>query len=197
MRPITLATCRSSLLAFGWFGLILAGCGGSSKGTVSASASTAPPASSAQPASTASAAPWVPDIGAPPGLAPGWPARTDFANPPAGAEKTPSGVASQVVRPGNGTAKPTSYDQVRVHYSGWTADGRLFDSSVERKEPAQFPLNGVIPCWTEGVQKIKVGGKAKLVCPSDLAYGDRGSPPVIGPGATLVFEVELLEIVKQ
>ena len=72
----------------------------------------------------------------------------------------------------------------------------MFDSSVERKAPATFPLNGVIACWTEGLQLMKVGGKSKLVCPSAIAYGDRGSPPRIKPGATLVFEVELLEILK-
>jgi FKBP-type peptidyl-prolyl cis-trans isomerase len=73
----------------------------------------------------------------------------------------------------------------------------VFDSSVQRGQPAEFPLNGVIKCWTEGVQLMKVGGKAKLVCPSDIAYGDRGAGPTIKPGATLVFEVELLEIVKK
>ena len=82
---------------------------------------------------------------------------------------------------------------MKVHYHGTLRDGTVFDSSVERGEPATFPLNRVIPCWTEGVQKMKVGGKAKLVCPSNIAYGDRGAPPKIKPGATLVFEVELLE----
>jgi FKBP-type peptidyl-prolyl cis-trans isomerase FkpA/FKBP-type peptidyl-prolyl cis-trans isomerase FklB len=86
---------------------------------------------------------------------------------------------------------------VKVHYHGTLTDGTVFDSSVQRGQPATFPLSGVIKCWTEGVQEIKVGGKSKLVCPSDIAYGDRGSPPKIKPGATLVFEVELLEIVKQ
>jgi FKBP-type peptidyl-prolyl cis-trans isomerase FkpA/FKBP-type peptidyl-prolyl cis-trans isomerase FklB len=73
----------------------------------------------------------------------------------------------------------------------------VFDSSVQRSQPATFELNKVIPCWTEGVQLMRVGGKSRLVCPADLAYGDRGAPPRIKPGATLVFEVELLEIVKQ
>ena len=72
----------------------------------------------------------------------------------------------------------------------------MFDSSVQRGQPASFPLNGVIKCWTEGVAEIKVGGKSRLVCPADIAYGDRGSPPKIKPGATLVFEVELLEVSK-
>jgi FKBP-type peptidyl-prolyl cis-trans isomerase FkpA/FKBP-type peptidyl-prolyl cis-trans isomerase FklB len=75
-------------------------------------------------------------------------------------------------------------------------DGTIFDSSVQRGEPVTFPLNSVIKCWTEGVQQMKVGGKSRLVCPADTAYGDRGAPPKIKPGATLVFEVELLEIVK-
>ena len=84
---------------------------------------------------------------------------------------------------------------MRVHYHGTLPDGKVFDSSVQRGQPAEFQLNQVIPCWTEGLQKMKVGGKARLVCPSDLAYGDRGRPS-IPPGATLVFEVELLEILK-
>src|SRR6185295_3867195 len=86
-------------------------------------------------------------------------------------------------------------DRVKVHYHGTLADGTVFDSSVDRGTPATFPLNGVIPCWTEGLQQMKVGGKSKLICPSDVAYGDRGSPPKIKPGSTLVFDVELLEIV--
>ena len=88
---------------------------------------------------------------------------------------------------------PTAEDTVRVHYHGTFRDGRVFDSSVDRGEPISFPLNGVISCWTEGVQKMKVGGKAKLVCPSDTAYGDAGQGPIPG-GAALTFEVELLGI---
>jgi FKBP-type peptidyl-prolyl cis-trans isomerase FkpA len=113
-----------------------------------------------------------------------------------GATKLASGMIVTSIKEGTG-ASPVATDTVKVHYHGTLTNGKVFDSSVERKEPATFPLNRVIPCWTEGVQKIKVGGKAKLVCPSELAYGDQGSPPQIGPGATLVFEVELLEIVKQ
>jgi len=89
---------------------------------------------------------------------------------------------------------PSATDTVQVHYHGTFPDGRVFDSSVERGKPASFPLNRVIACWTEGVQKMKVGGKAKLVCPPALAYGERGAPPTIPPNATLIFEVELLAI---
>jgi FKBP-type peptidyl-prolyl cis-trans isomerase FkpA/FKBP-type peptidyl-prolyl cis-trans isomerase FklB len=113
-----------------------------------------------------------------------------------GATKTPSGLVMTTVKPGSG-ASPAPTDTVKVHYHGTLTDGTVFDSSVERKEPATFPLNRVIPCWTEGVQKMKVGGKSRLVCPAALAYGDQGAPPKIKPGATLVFDVELLEIVKQ
>ncbi len=112
-----------------------------------------------------------------------------------GATKTASGLILTTIKPGTG-ASPKATDRVKVHYHGTLTDGTVFDSSVTRGEPASFPLNGVIPCWTEGVQQMKVGGKSKLVCPSEIAYGDRGAPPLIRPGATLVFEVELLEIVK-
>ena len=110
-----------------------------------------------------------------------------------GAVKTNSGLVFSTIKPGTG-ASPKATDTVKVHYHGTLTDGTVFDSSVERKQPATFPLNRVIPCWTEGVQKMKVGEKARLVCPSQIAYGDRGAPPKIKPGATLVFEVELLEI---
>jgi FKBP-type peptidyl-prolyl cis-trans isomerase FkpA len=96
-------------------------------------------------------------------------------------------------REGNGPS-PSATDVVKVHYHGMLTDGTVFDSSVQRGEPASFPLNRVIPCWTQGVQQIKVGGKAKLTCPPELAYGERGSPPVIPPNSTLIFEVELLAI---
>jgi FKBP-type peptidyl-prolyl cis-trans isomerase FkpA len=111
-----------------------------------------------------------------------------------GATKLPSGLVIQTINEGSG-ATPTAADTVKVHYTGTLIDGKKFDSSVDRGAPASFPLNGVIPCWTEGVQQIKVGGKAKLTCPADLAYGDRPSPE-IPAGSTLVFDVELLEIVK-
>jgi FKBP-type peptidyl-prolyl cis-trans isomerase FkpA len=112
-----------------------------------------------------------------------------------GAKKTASGAIVKTLKEGSG-AMPTAADKVKVHYQGALIDGTVFDSSIKRGEPATFPLANVIKCWTEGLQQIKAGGKARLVCPSDVAYGDRGSPPTIKPGATLVFEVELLEIVR-
>jgi len=113
-----------------------------------------------------------------------------------GAVKLPSGVIYIPVKEGAGV-NPTAADMVKVHYHGTFPDGKVFDSSVERGTPAEFPLGGVIPCWTEGVQKIKVGGKAKLVCPSETAYGDQGAGGAIPGGAALVFEVELLDIIKE
>jgi FKBP-type peptidyl-prolyl cis-trans isomerase len=109
-----------------------------------------------------------------------------------GAQRSPTGVVIIPITDGTG-ASPTATSTVRVHYHGTLRDGTVFDSSVERNEPISFPLDGVIPCWTEGVQKIKVGGKAKLLCPSDTAYGDQGSGSIPG-GAALAFEVELLAI---
>jgi FKBP-type peptidyl-prolyl cis-trans isomerase FkpA/FKBP-type peptidyl-prolyl cis-trans isomerase FklB len=112
-----------------------------------------------------------------------------------GATKTASGLVIVPIKPGTGPS-PKATDRVKVHYHGTLADGTVFDSSVQRGEPATFPLNQVIPCWTEALQLMKVGGKSKLVCPAAIAYGDRGAPPRIKPGATLTFEVELLEILK-
>ena len=110
-------------------------------------------------------------------------------------KKLPSGVLITTLKPGTGPS-PAATDKVKVHYHGTLIDGTVFDSSVQRNEPATFPLNQVIKCWTEGVQQMKVGGKSRLVCPPELAYGDRGAPPRIKPGATLVFDVELLGIEK-
>ena len=110
-----------------------------------------------------------------------------------GAEKTASGLVIKHEKVGTGD-QPKPTDTVSVNYRGTLIDGTEFDSSYKRGQPTEFPLNGVIPCWTEGVGKMKVGGKAKLVCPAKIAYGDRGQPPMIPGGSTLVFEVELLSI---
>jgi FKBP-type peptidyl-prolyl cis-trans isomerase FkpA len=109
-----------------------------------------------------------------------------------GAERSDSGLIYIPITVGDGPS-PSASDTVRVHYHGTLRDGTVFDSSVERGEPISFSLSGVIPCWTEGVQKMQVGGKSKLVCPSEIAYGDNGTGPIPG-GATLLFEVELLGI---
>jgi FKBP-type peptidyl-prolyl cis-trans isomerase FkpA len=120
----------------------------------------------------------------------------DKASKEAGVTKTTSGIVIKHTKVGTG-ASPAATDQVKVHYAGRLIDGKEFDSSIARGEPATFPLNGVIPCWTEGVQTMKVGGKAQFICPANLAYGERGSPPTIPPQSTLVFDVELLDIVKE
>lgn len=114
----------------------------------------------------------------------------------AGAQKTDSGLVYKSVTEGTGES-PAPTDTVKVHYEGRLVNGKVFDSSKERDEPATFPLNGVIQCWTEGVQMMKVGGSAQLVCPPEIAYGEQGRPPQMPGGATLVFDVELLEIVKE
>jgi FKBP-type peptidyl-prolyl cis-trans isomerase FkpA len=110
-------------------------------------------------------------------------------------ETLASGVTIVHTAPGTG-ANPTAADKVKVHYRGTLADGKEFDSSYKRNEPAVFPLSKVVPCWTQGMQKIKVGGKATLTCPPATAYGDRGAGGVVPPNATLTFEVELLGIVR-
>lgn len=111
-----------------------------------------------------------------------------------GAVKTDSGLVYRSLKDGKG-ASPAATDTVRVHYRGTFPDGREFDSSMKRGQPAEFPLNRVIKCWTEGVQRMQVGGKARLGCPSAIAYGERGAGDVVPPNATLFFEVELLGIV--
>lgn len=110
-----------------------------------------------------------------------------------GAVTSETGLIYVELKPGTG-AQPDADDTVKIHYHGTRRDGTVFDSSVDKGTPAEFVLSQVVPCFAEGVQKLKVGGKGKLVCPPELAYGDRGAPG-IRPGATLVFEVELLEIV--
>ena len=110
-----------------------------------------------------------------------------------GAVVTPTGLVYRSLKDGAG-ASPAASDTVKVHYRGTFPDGKEFDSSYKRGQPIEFPLGGVIKCWTEGVQRVKVGGKAKLTCPPAIAYGERGAGGVIPPNATLVFEVELLGI---
>lgn len=123
-------------------------------------------------------------------------AQNDFAQLAAkepGAKVTASGLVFRSLQEGTG-ASPSATDKVKVHYRGTFPDGKEFDSSFKRNQPIDFPLNAVIPCWTEGVQLMKVGGKAKLTCPSAIAYGARGAGGVIPPNATLQFEVELIAI---
>jgi FKBP-type peptidyl-prolyl cis-trans isomerase FkpA/FKBP-type peptidyl-prolyl cis-trans isomerase FklB len=118
----------------------------------------------------------------------------DKAAKTAGATRTASGLLFTPVSEGAG-AMPTRSDRVKVNYEGRLIDGTVFDSSIARGEPAVFNVGGVIPCWSEALMLMKVGGKSHVVCPADLAYGDRGAPPRIRPGSTLVFDIELLEIV--
>ena len=112
-----------------------------------------------------------------------------------GVKLTEKGVHVETLKAGTG-AVPKETDTVKVHYKGTLIDGTEFDSSYKRGEPISFPLNRVIPGWTDGVQQMKVGGKSRLVIPAELAYGEGGSPPVIPPNSTLVFEIELLDIEK-
>ena len=132
------------------------------------------------------------------GAAPAF-AAPDFAAQAAkepGAQVSPTGLVFRSLKEGKG-ANPTATDTVRVNYRGVFQDGREFDSSYGRGQPAEFPLNRVIRCWTEGVQFMKPGGKARLTCPPAIAYGERGAGNVIPPNATLQFEIELLDIVRR
>lgn len=106
---------------------------------------------------------------------------------------TASGLVYESIKDGAGES-PKATDTVKVHYKGMFLDGKEFDSSYKRGEPTEFPLNRVIPCWTEGVQRMKPGGKAKLTCPASTAYGERGAGGVIPPNTTLNFEVELISV---
>jgi FKBP-type peptidyl-prolyl cis-trans isomerase FkpA len=128
-------------------------------------------------------------------MAPAWGqnAITAASSQEPGAKLMPSGMVYRALKEGTG-ASPTASDKVKVHYRGTLPDGKEFDSSYRRNEAIEFPLNRVIPCWTEGVQLMKVGGRAKLTCPPATAYGERGAGGVIPPNATLLFEVELLAI---
>lgn len=115
--------------------------------------------------------------------------------PASAAVTTASGLVFESLKEGTG-AQPAATDVVRVHYKGTFPDGREFDSSYSRGQPTEFPLNRVIKCWTEGVQRMKVGGKAKLTCPPAIAYGERGAGRTIPPNATLQFEIELLGVLR-
>ena len=110
-------------------------------------------------------------------------------------ERTSSGLIYESIKDGTGE-QPTAQSSVQVHYRGTLANGNEFDSSFKRGQPATFPLNRVIPCWTEGVAKMREGGKAKLTCPPEIAYGSRGAGAAVPPNATLTFEVELLKVMR-
>jgi FKBP-type peptidyl-prolyl cis-trans isomerase len=148
-------------------------------------------ASSASPAAPEAAAPIASVAPEPP--APSIPAPPDVGAAPPDATTTPSGLASKVLTPGTGTEHPATTDKVKVHYTGWKKDGEMFDSSVLRGEPITFPLNAVIPGWTEGLQLMVVGEKRRLWIPAMLAYGARPRPGA--PTGDLVFDVELIDIV--
>ena len=182
---------------------LLTGCPSENAGHKSAPAAsssgasgTATPATPAAPAAKPTLAaprpaPPATDPGAP---APGdIPAPADVAAAPADAEKTASGLASKVLKKGTGKDHPTAEDTVEVHYTGWMINGKMFDSSVKRGQPAKFPLNRVIKGWTEGVQLMVVGEKRRFWIPADMAYGDTPKRPG-GPSGLLVFDVELLAI---
>ncbi len=109
-------------------------------------------------------------------------------------EKTSTGLIYESLRDGTGAQPTGPKSVVQVHYRGTLADGKEFDSSYKRGQPAAFPLNQVIPCWTEGVSKMREGGKARLICPPDTAYGPRGAGSAVPPNATITFEVELLKV---
>jgi FKBP-type peptidyl-prolyl cis-trans isomerase len=120
------------------------------------------------------------------------PAPADVAAPPKDATRTASGIASKVLTPGKGKTHPTGTSNVTVHYTGWTTDGKMFDSSVQRGKPSSFPLDGVIKGWTEGVQLMTVGEKRRFWIPGNLAYDNNPRPGA--PRGMLVFDIELLEI---
>jgi FKBP-type peptidyl-prolyl cis-trans isomerase len=150
-----------------------------------------PPPAPAKPAEPPPPPPSPP----PPALPPGLQAPSDVAAAPADAKKTPSGLASKVVTSGKGSEHPGPRDRVKVHYTGWTTDGKMFDSSVSRGQPAEFPLDGVIKGWTEGVQLMVKGEKRRFWIPGPLAYGDTPTRPG-APAGPLVFDVELLDFTK-
>jgi FKBP-type peptidyl-prolyl cis-trans isomerase len=164
--------------------LTASACGKSSAGSASATSASA--------SATSSAIPTAPPSAETAAMPQTIPAPSDVAAPPADAVKTASGLASKVLTPGTGKDHPTATDKVKVHYTGWTKGGQMFDSSVTRGEPITFPLNGVIPGWTEGLQLMVAGEKRRLWIPAALAYGEH--PRSGAPAGDLVFDVELLEV---
>ncbi|HWO24067.1 MAG TPA: FKBP-type peptidyl-prolyl cis-trans isomerase [Kofleriaceae bacterium] len=169
--------------------LVIASCGGSSKEAARPQAEPAPAKEAAPPPEPASAAgaPAIAPTGEPGDL----PAPPDVAAPPKDAKTSPKGVFYKVLAPGKGGPKPTAEDTVRVHYTGWTTDGKMFDSSVVRGEPNDFPLKHLIPGWTDAIPVMSVGDKVRFWIPEELAYkGKPGMPP-----GMLVFDVQLIAIV--
>ncbi len=171
--------------------LILAGCGNqqAASSTEEAPAETPDNAGTTMGATSRSKTVTVNDRAAPPGGG-DLPAPSDVAAPPSDAVRTDSGLASKVLEPGSGSNRPTANDRVTVHYTGWTTDGRMFDSSLQRGRPATFPLSGVIAGWTEGLQLMAEGEKRRFWIPESLAYGGRPGRPQ----GMLVFDVELISI---
>jgi FKBP-type peptidyl-prolyl cis-trans isomerase len=180
MRPIHMLSALAC-------GMLLAACQSSPSSSTSTGAPEAK--ASSKPVAAVTTPPAPPAPPEPSAI----PAPPDVAAPPADAQKTPSGLVSKVLTPGTGKDHPTPEDAVKVHYTGWTKDGHMFDSSVTRGEPLGFKVTGVIPGWTEGLQLMVVGEKRRLWIPGKLAYGDR--PAMRGaPAGDLVFDVELLSI---
>jgi FKBP-type peptidyl-prolyl cis-trans isomerase len=165
-------------------------------GACDQSAASTPPSTSAQPSASAPRVPTAGPtaVGGVPGADDGIPAPPDVAAPPADAEKTASGLASKILVKGTGDTKPTVTDKVKVHYTGWTKDGKMFDSSRQTGNPAEFQVSGVIKGWTEALQLMVVGEQRRLWIPAKLAYGD--SPRMGAPAGDLTFDVELLSIEK-
>ncbi len=177
------------------FGICAAACE-SKDSAAGSTAETAAATPSAAPVATPSAAPTTaaaaPSAEGPSGDVPDLTAPADVAAPPADAKKTASGLATKVLKEGTGKDKPKPTDSVKVHYTGWTKDGKVFDSSLKRKEPASFAVTQVIPGWTEALQLMTVGEKRRVWIPAKLAYGDK--PRMGAPSGDLTFDVELLEI---
>ncbi len=187
------ATLPRRPMLLGLVGLAAAAAGCEAPPQAAATAEAKP---SGAPAGSATTAPGGKTAATPKPPAPdAIPAPADVAAPPADATKTASGLAYKNQTKGTGTEHPSAEDKVTVHYTGWTADGRMFDSSKKRGQPATFPLNGVVKGWTEGVQLMVVGDTTRFWIPADLAYGDKPTRPG-APTGQLTFDIELIEIKK-